>query len=71
MSSKTKFTCDVCGKPISGKHQEYYKSTITITHREQDDAGETEDVTTTYHVHNDLTNHCMRKIWDILEKHRK
>ena len=24
-----------------------------------------------YHVHNDFSNHCMRKLWDILERNEE
>ncbi len=67
MSIKTTYKCDVCHKAITGSHQQHYKAKVVVTHRERDAGGETEDYTKTYHVHNDLTNHCMRKIWNILE----
>jgi len=40
---------------------------VTITYTTQDVGGETENITDTYHVHNDLTKHCMRKIWQNLK----
>lgn len=72
MSEKTNFRCDVCGHAICKGHQEYYMTKVTIDHRTNTDGcGETDDITDVYHVHNDLGNYCMRKLWDILEKHRK
>ena len=74
MSSKMNYRCDVCGHAITEGHQETYMVTITVDHTIQIDDGScagTEPSRDTYHVHNDFSNHCMGKIWDILEKNRK
>ncbi len=74
MSSKTEFRCDVCGHTIDEGHQDYWMTTITIRSREHENDGSAAgsiDITRTYHVHNDFSNHCMHKVWDILEKHKK
>ena len=74
MSQKKDYTCDVCRKLIKQGHQQYYMVTLSADHLIQVDDGSaagTESVTEEYHVHNDFSNHCMGKIWDILIKDRK
>lgn len=68
MSQKTNYKCDVCGKLIQGRHQELYMATVKISWYEYhyDDGSETPSKT--YHVHNDLANHCLSKLWELLEK---
>jgi hypothetical protein len=73
MSEKKHFRCDVCGHTITEGHQEYYMTKITVNSMAQIDDGSaagTEGRTDTYHVHNDFSNHCMGKLWNILEKQR-
>jgi len=72
MSSKTNYKCDVCGKPIEEGHQKYYMAIVSITYTYSiDGCGETETTADKYHVHNDLTNHCMRKIWDVFKNKKR
>jgi hypothetical protein len=72
MSEKTHFRCDACGHTITEGHQELYMAKITVNWTETVNDGGigTENRTDTYHVHNDFSNHCMGKLWDILEKQR-
>ena len=70
MSEKKHFKCDVCGHAITEGHQELWMTTVVINHREQENDGSAAghiDIKTIYHVHNDLSNHCMGKLWDILK----
>lgn len=74
MGENISYTCDVCGKPIEKGHQELFSVRIVIhstEHCDDGSAGGTEQVTNTYYVHNDLSKHCMRKIWDILNGGKK
>jgi len=69
MTKKVEYSCDDCGKPITERHQELYMATITIDYTAQVDDGSaagTETRGDTFHVHNDLSNHCMRKLWKLL-----
>lgn len=73
MSSKVNYKCDVCGHAISGNHQKLYMSIVTVhwTETINDGGISTEGRVDTYHVHNDFSNHCLGKLWDVLEKDRK
>ncbi len=74
MSRKTNYTCDVCRHAIFEGHQELFMVTLTTDHMGQCDDGSaagTEQLTSTYHIHNDFSNHCMGEIWDLLVKDRK
>jgi len=74
MSEKKTFKCDVCGHAITEGHQRYYMATLTIDHTIQIDDGScngTDSQTDTYHVHNDFSNHCLGKVWDVVERNRK
>jgi len=74
MSEKRQFVCDVCGHAITEGHQLLYMATVRVERTGQCDDGSaagTEDVTEKYHVHNDFSNHCMGKVWDVLVKNRK
>lgn len=74
MSSQQTYKCDVCGKKIKEGHQQYYMVTLKTDYLAQLDDGScagTELVRDTYHIHNDFSNDCMGKIWDILVKDRK
>ena len=70
MAQKNEFTCDVCKKPIKTDHQILYMGTVTIAWTETvvDGGISTQPHIDVYHVHNDMSNHCLRKLWDILEK---
>ena len=69
MSSKTIYKCNVCDKQIEKGHQRLYMVTVIVNWTEMISDGGigTEKQKDTYHVHNDLSNHCMRKLWEILE----
>lgn len=74
MSEKTHYRCDVCRHVISKGHQELFMVTLSAEHMIQIDDGSaagTERHVETYHVHNDFSNNCMGKIWDLLIKNRK
>ena len=69
MTESTYYKCNVCGKPITEGHQQLFMATVTIAYTAQVDDGSaagTEHCTDTYHVHNDLSKHCMHKIWKLL-----
>lgn len=69
MSEKKHFTCDVCGHAITEGHQQLYMAEIAISYTVQLDDGScagVDGVTDTYHAHNDFSNRCARKIWDVL-----
>ena len=73
MSEKTHYRCDVCGHSITEGHQQHFMGRITIQHQVQIDDGScagTEEDTDVYHVHNDFSNHCLSKVWDIVKKDR-
>lgn len=69
MSIKTKYKCDICGKEIKEGHQQYYMTKITVDWIETVNDGGicAEGRKDIYQVHNDFSNHCLRKIWEILE----
>ena len=67
MAVKKIYTCDVCGKIIDTNHQEHFMVIIEVSHTDN----ESYNHCTTYHVHNDFSNHCMGKVWDLLEKDRR
>ena len=74
MSEKTSYKCDVCGRVIKNGHQEYYMVILSADHLIQINDGSaagTERVVEKYHIHNDLSNHCMGKIWDLLVRDRE
>ena len=70
MTSKTTYCCDVCKKPIEGEHAELYMATVIVhwTETISDGGIGTEQHTDAYHVHNDMSHHCMHKLWEILKK---
>jgi len=71
MSLETTYICDVCGKPIKGRHQKLFMATVTISWYEYHFDDGSENCSKTYYVHNDLSNHCLTKLWRILEKGKK
>ncbi len=69
MTKKVAYGCDACGKPIEEGHQELFMATITIdctVHCDDGSAAGTEEQQDVFHVHNDLSKHCLRKIWKLL-----
>lgn len=74
MGQTIEYICDVCGKEIKKGHQQLYMVTITVDSVESIDDGSAaghEDVSHTYHVHNDFTRHCMTDIWKLLSGGKK
>jgi hypothetical protein len=73
MGIEIKYNCDVCNKKICEGHQQLYMVRLTVDSVEtvSDGGITTENHTDVYHVHNDFSNQCMGKLWDILVKGRK
>ncbi len=74
MTKRVEYTCDTCRKPIEEGHQELFMATITIDYTVQCDDGSaagTEEQKDVFHVHNDLSNHCLRKFWELLYEEEK
>ena len=70
MTEKVTYMCDACRKPIAEGHQELFMATITIdytTHCDDGSAAGTEKCHDVFHVHNDLSKHCMFEIWKLLK----
>lgn len=65
---KVEYICDICGKKIKEGHQELYMVKIKISGTEYKYDDGTNDWEEIYYVHNDLNNHCIRKILEILKK---
>ncbi len=66
MTKKIVYTCNVCGKPITEGHQELFMATVQINytvHVDDGSAAGTERRDNTFHVHNDLSQHCLHKLW--------
>lgn len=66
MGLKKKYTCDVCRKVISEGHSLLYMVEVIVRYGDHGDDRHKD----TYYVHNDFTNHCMGKLWDLLVKDR-
>ncbi len=71
MSEKTSFKCDVCGHAITEGHQQLYMVVVKTKYTTYDPNDSTSNARDIYHVHNDLSKHCMQKLWSILEKHKQ
>jgi hypothetical protein len=71
VAKKTKYICDVCEKEIEGEHQLAYKAKVVITgmvYHYDDGHEDYEDV---YYCHNDMSNRCVAKLYEMLEKQRR
>jgi hypothetical protein len=66
MTKQTNYICNVCKKPIEKGHQELYMATINVKGYSYKYDDESENWSNTYHVHNDFSKHCLRKVLEKL-----